>query len=135
RYLKVINAVAGGCMDAAGTAVKSNMVAYNYERGSVHEWMLCLAVLKLLSGKRTDSLILRNTRGSHGGLYQLLSHNIVLTVSLNYGILIVRSQAYRKVAWKGPCGSSPDHKISILKAKTQRCNNAIVLYYPKLYIY
>ena len=124
--LKVLDAVAGRGVDAAGAALQGDVIAQDDQAGAVQEGMLVLHALELGAGDAglQDGVVL-NAAGLHGGLDQVGCHDMVLVADLDEGILDGGVQAGGHVGGQGPGSGGPDDDPRLVQRDAVLCQHAV----------
>ena len=126
---EVVGAVGGCGVDASGTGVKGDVLADDDERGLVEEGMTCGHQLEIRALEDGQSLYCAEAGLPEHGLGEILRHYIDLAVrGLNERVIIVRVEAYGKVARDGPRRRRPNDEVDVVERSVGRELAEIILH-------
>ena len=134
--IKVLHAVAGRGVGAAGAALQGHMVAQDNGGFPIQEGMAVGDVLQLLAQAAAQNLIGVDLGRLHGGLHQLLGHHIILPIGRHNTVLEGRPDADGHIARQGPGGGGPDHKIGLGQVRRAQLSQlpVFVVHHMELHI-
>ena len=123
---KVLNAVAGSSMDAAGAALQRDMVAQDHQTGAIKEGVLVFQQFQFAAQHHIgQDLILLDMAGVHGGLDQSRRHNMHLVTDLDKGVFHGGVQTGGHVGGQRPGGGGPDHDPRLVQLDAMFRQNAL----------
>ena len=124
--LKVLHAVTGRGVHAAGAAFQRDMVAQDHQALAVQERMLHLHQFQFTALDRlAHDLVAVDLAGLHGALHQGLGHDQIVLPHLDEDVVIVGVQADGHIGGQGPGGGGPDHEPGLVHGDAALCQDAV----------
>ncbi len=121
-------------MNATCAAVECYVISDDNRRTSRQERVIGLNKLKIAALETADRAVLLYTDCLHNGGNKFCSHKQIfavgpalLVLDLNKRILVIRTQAYSKVAGERPCCGRPDNDIRLFQIYSQAAELTLVV--------
>ncbi len=134
--LKVLHAVAGGGVDAAGAAFQGDVLPQDDGRDSIHKGMGIGEVFQLPAGDEFRDGVLGDAAGLHGGGHQLPRHHIVFVLfgGVDHAVVVIRPQTDSQVAGEGPGGGGPNDEVGFCQVRPQGGELPLVIRHLEFHI-